>query len=425
MLNPPLSLLSDDLFAYIVDHVAKLPYSYLIENLRNLSLADRVFTRFCQAYIFKDLDLCYRSGTKNRISNKLEKMRKILNDEPWFANRVRVVNLTVSHERNGWIFNEPTLINIIQFLAKSLMPPHELHLSGEMRTFIFEDPTLVVGRLMQSFFSETLTVLHLTDCKNVPLTLFLICPRLRKILLYDVGATENYDEYPDNQCSGRELPALEYLDYRNSERLMKQVITPPPRFHPAVVVWSKLRVLKLCPFEKEELPCLQPILDVACNTLEELYLTNLRAFSANDEQLSLSGLVNLRDLSCLHVFALYAIITCGVPESAVVRDVNLVLGTMPTSNKITDLSFCFTICGEHPFGGCLEEDWVGLCVEVVRISAGKPLNLKLETSVLSLRCPFLTPGEDELYERIKERISSLSNHPNICTRFWHPARSER
>ncbi|KAF8799711.1 hypothetical protein BYT27DRAFT_7200935 [Phlegmacium glaucopus] len=420
MLNPPLSLLSDDLFAYIVDHLVA-EFSFSDNDLHNLSLADRAFTRFCQAYIFKDLYLGYRSGTKDSISKKLGKMKKILNDKPSFANRVRTVRLTISHKRNGWLFNNLNFISIVQLLTKSPMPPHKLHLSGLRHPFIFEDPALVVGRLMQSFFSQTLTVLHLTDCKNVPLTLFLICPKLREILLDRVEATKNYDEYPDNQCSGRELPALENLNYLNSESLVKQMIIPPSRFHTAVVVWSKLRVLELCPHKRKEMACLQPILDVACNTLEELYLTEIGASA--DKQLSLCGLVNLRNLSCLHVFALHAIITCDMQDSAVVRDINLVLSTIPTSNKITNLSFDFIIRGKHPFGGCLEEDWVGLCDEVVRISAGKPLNLKLKTSVRSPIFYYPFRRQDELYERIKERIASLSEHSNICTRFWHPART--
>ncbi|KAF8805817.1 hypothetical protein BYT27DRAFT_7039422, partial [Phlegmacium glaucopus] len=61
------------------------------------------------------------------------------------------------------------------------MPSHKLYLSGMTRSFIFEDSILVVGRLMQSFFSETLTVLHLTECWNVPLTLFFVFPWLREI----------------------------------------------------------------------------------------------------------------------------------------------------------------------------------------------------------------------------------------------------
>ncbi|KAF8959421.1 hypothetical protein BDZ97DRAFT_2078100 [Flammula alnicola] len=294
MLNPPLSLLSDDLIAYIVEHVAKLPFHD--KNLYNLSLADRAFTQFCQTYIFRTLQLGQSRGTKSRISKNLEKTRKILKNKPSFANRVRMVELDITHKRNAWLFNDPTLIGILQLFAKSPVPPHELH----FLPFTLEDPILVVGRLMQSFFSQTLTILHLTQGRNVPLPLFLTCPRLREVLLAHVEvAEESYDKYPDKQCSGRESPALEVFNYRDSQSLVRQMITPPPRFHAPVVLWSKLRVLTLSPYEKEEMACLQPILDMACNTLEELYLTNLHV--GDDERLPLAGLVNLSDLSQLQV----------------------------------------------------------------------------------------------------------------------------
>ncbi|KAF8959436.1 hypothetical protein BDZ97DRAFT_2078106 [Flammula alnicola] len=418
MLNPPLSLLSDDLIACIVEHIAKLPFQR--ENLYNLSLADRAFTQFCQTYIFRTFQLGQSSGTKSRISKKLEKTRKILNSKPSFANRVRVVELAISHKRNAWLFNDHTLIGILQLFAKSPIPPHELHFGGHaFCPFTIEDPILVVGRLMQSFFSDTLTILHLTQCQNVPLPLFLICPRLREVLLAKVGvAEESYENYPDKQCSGRESPALELFDYRDSQSLVKQMITPPLRFHTPVVLWSKLRILTLSPHEKEEMACLQPILDVACNTLEELYLTNLRV--DDDEQLSLAGLVNLSDLSHLHVFALHATIKCDVPGSAVLRDINIVLGTIPASNKVTNLSFDFTIFGEHPFGGCLDEDWVGICDEVIRISSGKPLELDFKMTVSTAKLQWQHPGEEELYVHITERTASLSDYPKICTHFWNP-----
>ncbi|KAF8959432.1 hypothetical protein BDZ97DRAFT_1394214 [Flammula alnicola] len=321
MLNPPLSLLSDDLIAYIVEHVEKFPD----EDLYNLSLADRAFTRFCQTYIFRTLQLGQSWGTKSRISKSLEKKRKILNFKPSFANRVRVVEFAISHKRNAWLFNDPTLIGILQLLAKSPVPPHELRIGGVAYCpFTLEDPILVVGRLIQSFFSQTLTILHLAQCQNVPFPLFLTCPRLREVHLDKVAvAEESYDQYPETQCCGRELPALELLNYRESQSLVRQMITPPPRFHTPVVLWSKLRVLTLSPHEKEEMTCLQPILDMACSTLEELYLTNLHV--GDDEQLSLARFVNLSDLSHLHVFALNATIKCDVPGSAVLRDINIVL----------------------------------------------------------------------------------------------------
>ena len=274
MLNPPLSLLSDDLLSYIVEHVAKLRFPS--SNLYNLSITDRAFTRFCQTYLFKNLRLGYGLETNSVISKKLAKIRNILNDEPSIVDRVRAVHLCVTNRRNKWLFNDPDFITIIELLAKSLMPPHKLYLTGDLDSFIIEGPILVVERLNQSFFSQTLTFLYLTDCMNVPLTLFLVCPNLREVYLDGVGVFEPGDnEYPDEQYSGRELPALEILSFCFSESLVKQMITPPPDFSIAVVNCLKLRVLKLCPRAKEEMLLWRPILDVACNTLEELHLTEL------------------------------------------------------------------------------------------------------------------------------------------------------
>ena len=271
MLNPPLSLLSDDLLAFIVEQLAKLPFAD--ENLNNLSLADRAFTQSCQKYIFQKLIL----GNGRKISKQLTKVKKFLDDKPSFANRVRMVQLGISRKETASLFKDPNFTSIFQLFAKSPMPPHELHLGGlPVVSLIIEDPILAIRQLAKSFFSQTLTTLRVTECANVPLPLFLICPRLREVFLDQVGATDkSYDKYPDNQCSGREAPLLEVFDYRNSPSLVEQMIVPPPRFNTPVVLWSNLRVLTLAPHDKEGMACLQPILDVACNTLKELYLTSV------------------------------------------------------------------------------------------------------------------------------------------------------
>ena len=99
-------------------------------------------------------------------------------------------------------------------------------------------------------------------------------PQVERGVLDQVGAIDkSYDKYPDNQLSGREAPLLEVLSYHNSHSLVKQMIAPPLGFNTPVVLWSKLRVLTLAPHDKEGMACLQPILDAACNTLEEMYLT--------------------------------------------------------------------------------------------------------------------------------------------------------
>ena len=131
------------LLNHIVDRVAELPSSKLC--LHNLSITDRAFTRCCQAYIFKDLHLGGRWGSNRNMSEKLAKIRNILNDEPLFANRVRAIHLTITEKRNKWLFDDPDFITIIQLLVKSLMPLHILHLAGYRCSFVIEDPILRCG----------------------------------------------------------------------------------------------------------------------------------------------------------------------------------------------------------------------------------------------------------------------------------------
>jgi hypothetical protein len=287
MLNPPLSLLSYDLIGYLVEHVARLRVSSANKALHNLSLADPAFTEFCQKYIFRTLNFNDgKWGDGSRISMKLEKVKRILDDNPLLAHRVRKIQFSIEYcHQDTWVFQNPSdlrgkdaayavaFTSILQLLDNSPMPPHELHLTMQLHPI--ED---LVGRLSQSFFSHTLTILHLTgfECENVPLPIFLVCPRLKEVHLDEAGAAdEDYNNYPDEQCSGRESPALEIFICRKSDTVVRQMISPPPRFHTPVVLWSKLRVLQLSPHEREELAFFQPILDAARNTLEELHLTAL------------------------------------------------------------------------------------------------------------------------------------------------------
>lgn len=130
--------------------------------------------------------------------------------------------------------------------------------------------------------------------------------------------------------------------------------------------------------------------------------------------------MNLSHLPCLHIIAIRIIMKAGARKPAVLRDINLVLSKIPKANQVSKLSLDFDIYGKHPFGGCVEEDWVGMCDEVVRISAGKPLALNLEMAITPPGFQYPPPGGDELYRRIKEKIASLSDYPHISTHIWHP-----
>ena len=108
----------------------------------------------------------------------------------------------------------------------------------------------------------------------------------------------------------------------------------------------------------------------------------------------------------------------------VLRDIKLVLSTIPKVNQVTKLSLEIIIFSVPTFSECFEEELVGMCEEVVRVSAGKPLELDLDMLISpkpsSFGPDYPLIGRDELYKRIKERITFLSDHPNISTHLWHP-----
>ena len=233
-----------------------------------MSLADRAFSQSYQNLRKLKLEL----GFETKISKQLTNVKKFFDEKPTFANRVRVIELGILGEESASFFKDPDFTSVLQLFAKSPMPPHELHFSGSMDAAIVEDPMFVVRQLTESFFSQTLTILCVEDIANFPLPLLLICPRLRQVILDRVGATDkSYDKYPINLCSGREAPLLEVLKLRDSHTLVEQIIAPPPMFNTPVVLLSNLRVLSLAP-NGQGMEYLQPILDAACNTLEELYI---------------------------------------------------------------------------------------------------------------------------------------------------------
>ncbi|KIM46971.1 hypothetical protein M413DRAFT_63396 [Hebeloma cylindrosporum] len=420
MLNPPLSLLPDDLLSYLVEHVAELPTSFAKASLYNLSLADPAFTDFCQKYIFRTLTL--GGGNRGRISKKLSEVKRLLDEKPLLANRIRRIELTVDHRQNAWLFENAkwdhphredgpiSFISILQLLAESPMPPHELFASFYLP---IENPIVIVENLSQSFLSQTLTNLELMMWKNVPLTLFLAFPRLKKLRLTRVRPSEEvYDKYPDDHCSSREPPALEVFDYCNSHKVVTQMMAPPAKFHTPVVLWSKLRVLTFALIEEDVIALLHSILDAACTTLEELSLIRSGASRCYKQ----FPLINLSGLSRLRIFTTRVVIMPRArgSDADALRDINIVLGTIPASNTVTNLSLAFDILDKHPFGTCLDEDWVGICDEVKRISSGKALELDLNVTVLDNGKGY---ADNEKYVNIMEKTTSLLDFPNICTHF--------
>ena len=145
MLNSPLSLLS----ASIVEQLTKFPFRVLDVDLKNSSLADRAFTESCQKYIFRQL----RLGTRKKISKQLIGVKKLLDDKPSFANRVREIELvpmgqaqSLGPESREESATLPNSTGTLQLLAKSPMPPQDLHFDRGLMfsETINEDPLLVI-----------------------------------------------------------------------------------------------------------------------------------------------------------------------------------------------------------------------------------------------------------------------------------------
>ena len=83
---------------------------------------------------------------------------------------------------------------------------------------------------------------------------------------------------------------------------------------------------------------------------------------------------------------------------------------------MTNLWFVFLADCSPPFDECLDQDWVGMFNEIIRIGGEKPLELGLEIEVC------LTTRADELRMRIMEKAALLSDYPNICSHWWNPTR---
>ena len=82
----------------------------------------------------------------------------------------------------------------------------------------------------------------------------------------------------------------------------------------------------------------------------------------------------------------------------------------------------FDIFGRKPFRGCLDQDWVGIFNEIIRISDGKHLELELKMGVdMWDILETEHPGQDDLFARIMEKATPLSDYPEICTHFWNPS----
>ncbi|KAJ3516655.1 hypothetical protein NLJ89_g995 [Agrocybe chaxingu] len=420
MSSKPFSLLSQEVIDRIVDCLAELPLWW--ENLSTLALVNRVFTPRCQVHLFKELKLEDEFETNKKFKAKIAKKWKILDSNHSLAENVRVLDISIGEEHNTKIFSDATFLKILNLLKGSPFPPDTLRLEQPGNSL---QPEKMLPALVKASLHQTLTTIFLKttiydeDCSNIPLSIFPVCSKLKNITLQDVQIPKEPEELAIPAGVDPSPPKIQRLDYRSSDRLVKYFLEPPPSLEPLVDL-SNLRILKACPHEKEDMACVQPILDIASETLEELYLTTLSTSDTPDErrQFPLAKLVNLKSLNKLRTFEIYVIINAKSKQHVVLRDLISVLRTFPASNSVQRFMLHVSIYGSKPFKGCLDEDWDGVCEEVVRISADKPMEFHLYSAVETNSISAKTTGDAALYQKIEDRVKvALAEHEHIS---FHP-----
>ncbi|KAF4611446.1 hypothetical protein D9613_004334 [Agrocybe pediades] len=409
MLNPPLSILPYEILLYIVDCLAAL--SSADRDLRALSLADRIFTSACQKWIFKTFRLY--GGGKATVDDQLQTKGKILAQVPLLSHRIRKLQLQDINNQLSWLLSEPRFVSILQMLALSPIPPNELILEGSWyKPVVFSDIHFFTTRLSQSFFPGTLTTLRLWECRDVPLKIITMLPRLKNLYLDAIEAgKEDCLEYGDELLGSKHIPAIEVLESRQSHTMLASMTAPSLTTGEYILQWDKLRILRLPPQDNKGMQYLPLILSLSYESLEELYLDDLDAKSCVN--LPLAELVDLSNLSELRIFTLrFDLGTYGD-----LTEVNTVLQRIPSDNKLTNITIEFPVKTASTL--CFNERWRRLCDEVKRASAQRRLEFELQFYPSSR-----TTSADEVNEQVKklqENLSSfMKSESTVCLHVWSP-----
>ncbi|KAF9561637.1 hypothetical protein CPC08DRAFT_735499 [Agrocybe pediades] len=410
MLNPPLSILPYEILLYIVDCLAAL--SSADRDLRALSLADRAFTSACQKWIFKTFRLF--GGGKATVDDQLQTKGKILAQVPLLSHWIRKIQLQDINNRLSWLLSEPRFVSILQMLALSPAPPNELILEGALyKPVVFSDIYFFTTRLSQSFFPGTLTTLRLWECRDVPLTIITMLPRLKILYLDTIEAgKEDCSEYGVSELlESKHIPAIEVFESRRSHTMLASMIAPSPNNGEYIVQWDRLRILRLPPQDRESMQYLPRILSFSCGSLEELYLD--AADYRNCINLPLAELVDLSILPELRIFTMR--FDLGTYDD--VTEVTTILQRIPSDNKLTNIMIEFPVKNASTL--CFDHHWSRLCEEVKRVSAQRRLEFELKFYPSSYKIS--VEEVNEQVKKLQENLSSLiTSESTVCLHVWSP-----
>ncbi|KAH6910493.1 hypothetical protein BKA70DRAFT_1463415 [Coprinopsis sp. MPI-PUGE-AT-0042] len=415
MLRPPLSYIPNELLDKVVDELAQE-----VDGLNHLSVADRAFTVPCQRTLFQALRLF---GTQEDAQERLLELQDLLEVNPLLITHFRSVDLSLDESRCAspdptWLFHDPTFISVVLSLGASPLPPDTFKVDGSCSPSIFSNPTLSVGRLLQSFFSSSLTSLIIRNCLDLPASLFLVSLNLKRLELESTDLAHGC-KLSESPCYGRDPPQLDTIAFTRSPAVIKRLTRPIQTGKGHLVDWSRLRSLRVSSQDQQCMPLVQHILDSTHNTIEVIDFT-LSVPSLYERYRPLATLISLQSLSRLSVLSMRATIDDKYRmDTGMVQDIDAVLSSLPHPNLLQHLSLEFTIQGFYPWSASRGQPWGQLGRTLARIPSGtgQVLKLDFDCEVQGWSMCNVPKKPELVHNLLREEMSVLWTTPSIFLRF--------
>ncbi|KAH6901257.1 hypothetical protein BKA70DRAFT_1568615 [Coprinopsis sp. MPI-PUGE-AT-0042] len=380
--------LCNELIAGIVSQVPEF------RNLKALSLAHRAFTNHCQKRLFETLCV---DQTNRRLATVYDTFER---------NPCKTAYIRHLYVRFPWddeaTFNPSTdarFLHLMQLISDSPRPLYTFFLSNVDHLQSGSVP-LVMDRILTARIPRALTSLSISNC-DLPKTAISRCSELKELYNSEVRLIE-----PDEKLEGTpakcntslRMPHLESFCYNVATETVKEILSALGSDE-SIVELSTLRILDLIPEHQEDMAMAQAILDAGQDSFEELRLTQTtndpsklclplkpistctqtRAGYTKNRYFSLANLLSFRHLSRLRVFRLRSAVYDSDPKRMkVVDDMRIMLSRLPRDNCLDTLEYRVQVFGESEYAPAVLQNWRGLAMEIIRVSAGRPFRFLFE-----------------------------------------------
>ncbi|KAH9478227.1 hypothetical protein JR316_0008680 [Psilocybe cubensis] len=363
----PLLLLSDDLFDVIVDSavgetVDYWPYRW--ELLSSCALASRVFLPRCLQHLYSKIKLPFDLDPGKR-EQRIRDLHAILHARPVIADYVQELHLCLPRGEASWTYEDSYFVEVMGLLRNV----KKLRLEGGPHQEILSMPDIFIQRFFRPYIAPTVKSLHLECLVDAPTQLVTECTQLEELVMIFCSLDA---KYPGGTIT---RPSIRKLDYNSAGMALSELLPKGQSGSSSLVDFSNLRSLKIYTDTLRNLLFEQEVIDASRGALEELRFVVDEW--QRDPQFQAS--VSLRDLPNLHSLEFPIFFRIKVEDSLI--DICSTLNTIPDEfQSLKNLclrlyvGFTCTTTPEH----LLESDWGPLASQILRISAGRSLELSLD-----------------------------------------------